>query len=121
MGIVVDLHSRNPMGIVQARIALCGVLPCRGPGCTCCVPNLTAVVDVAVCGHVDGMACCCVRYLHQWLIVVSLHSTLYVGADHAGPPHMQALGEWPCGITKPLFHSRWKPIIGPLLGISEIL
>ena len=38
------------------------------------VPNLTAVVDVAVCGRVDGMACCCVCNLHQWLTVASLHS-----------------------------------------------
>ena len=114
MGIVVDLHfpdwGHNPMGIIQARIALCGMLPCRGPGyvrllrtqpqsccrghsvwpcgrilhrpgyvCllrtqphSCCrgrsvwpcgrilgtyasyVPNLTAVIEVALCGRVDA-------------------------------------------------------------------
>ena len=145
MGIVVDLYSPdwgcNPMGIIQSRIALCGVLPCRGPGYvrllrtqphSCCrgrnvwpcgrilhrpgyvcllrtqphschrgrtvwpcgrilhrtyasyVPNLTAVA-VWPCG----------RILHQWLTVATLHSMLYVGADSAGPPHTQALGEWP--------------------------
>ena len=107
VGIVV--FARNPMGTLL-YVACCHA---EDLGYACCVPNLTAVVDVAVCGCVDGMTCCCVRNLHQWLTVASLHPMLcynYVGADHAGPLTRKLWGSGPCGITKPLFHSRWKPI-----------
>ena len=119
MGIVVDLHSpdwgRNPMGIIQARIALRGVLPCRGPGYVCllrtqphscrrgrtvwpcgCIlhwhgyvrllrPQPHSCRSVAVWTHPPPVAHCG----HTALYVI------YVGADSAGPPHTQALGEWP--------------------------
>ena len=101
------------------------------------VPNLTAVVEVAVCGHVDasstglGMYASyvpnltavavwpCGRILHQWLTVATLHS---MGLTLLVPLTRKLWGSGPCGITKPLFHSRWKLIIiGPLLGITHTL
>ena len=47
-----------------------------------------------MCGW-HGMACFCVRNLHQWLTMASLHSMLLCRADPAGPLHTQALGDWP--------------------------
>ena len=134
------------MGIIQARIALCGMLPCRGPGYVCLLRTQPHSCcrgrSVWPCGrilHRPGYVCLlctqphscrrgrtvwprgrilhrpgyvrllrtqphscrsvavwpCGRILHQWLTVATLHSMLYVGADSAGPPHTQALGEWP--------------------------
>ena len=88
--IVVDLHSRNPRGTLL-YVACCHA---EDLGYACCVPNLTAVVDVAV-----WMAWHAAVYATSTSGSLWPHCTLcyviYVGADHAGPPHTQALGEWP--------------------------
>ena len=107
---------RIPNLTAVVEVAVCGRVDASSTGLgmyASYVPNLTAVVEVALCGHVDtsstglGMYASyvpnltavavwpCGRILHQWLSVATLHSMLYAGADSAGPPHMQALGEWP--------------------------
>ena len=74
----------------------CRVWPCGWHGMLLC----TQPPPVAHCG------------------LTALYAMLYVGADHAGPLHTQALGEWPLRHYQTLFHSRWKP---PLLGINGAL
>ena len=108
--------SYVPKLTAVVEVAVCGRVDASSTGLgtyTSYVPNLTAVVEVALCGRVDAASTGlgtyasyvpnltavavwpCGHILHQWLTVATLHSMLYVGADSAGPPHMQALGEWP--------------------------
>ena len=104
------------------HIALGGVLPCRGPGLRllrtqphscrrCC--------SVWPCGW-HGMLLCTQPPPVAHCGLTALYAMLYVGVTMLVPLTRKLWGSGPCGITKPLFHSRWKPI-GPLLGIKWVV
>ena len=107
-------YHRRRLTLPQSygHIALGGVLPCRGPGLRllrtqphscrrCC--------SVWPCGW-HGMLLCTQPPPVAHCGLTALYAMLYVGVTMLVPLTRKLWGSGPCGITKPLFHSRWKPI-----------
>ena len=109
VGIVVDLHSRNPMGTLL-YVACCHadlgpglrLLRTQSHSCRRCC-------SVWPCGW-HGMLLCTQPPPVAHCGLTALYAMLYVGLTMLVPLTRKLWGSGPCGITKPLFHSRWKPI-----------